>query len=468
MNSPSVTPLPRRLAAAWSTYTTRPMWWWFLGIAGLVLLLTLVVAPRNDEPFDPEEIVLVPIWLSVAPIVFAALLGLHIKSQFVTPAARVMPTYRTPHLAVVVMLTLLVLGVVPLVTAVGYGLSPLGAMTLAISIATLTYWAHHHRLAALPAVAILFSLPEPLVARFWFDPAVNGWPLRLAILIAGWWGFARWLRHVHAMHEERSDYLIPPIGAAFHRPSRSERAEQRKIAARAIQKHPYWIAWLLDPRIDRTLARPRPLRFVELMRLGNGPQSTETRALLGCAMFGVMWVGMAEWIDPQMIRQAPLMACFMPTILMSTLIEPKKPLIETELLRPVTRGRYYSTLLTEWLRDALFFAAGLATFVIVLYSVYLPKYVTPANLVMLVSYVAACNLLLCSFSALLASKFNAMARMTILYVPMMAMIGLGVWLWSLHESYGVGPLLAAALVYGVIAALLLRAAHRRWCNYEAG
>jgi hypothetical protein len=470
MSNYAAMPLPRRLAAVVMTYTTRPLIWWTAGVGCAVVLFAVLLSGGLTDPDDVTRRGGWQAWLGMAPVIFGAVLCLQSKSHFVTPAARITPNYRTPHLATTAALAIAFLALGAVAYASALGLAPIGSAALAIFVGSLTVWAFHIPLLWLPLIGAVLALSEPLYSRFWIDPSVNATPIRLLILCAGWVFFASWLRALASMQEERDDYLIPPLAAAFRRPSRNERAEQRKIAARQLNRHQWMAAWVVDRRIDRALSSGG-LSAAELVRLGFCAQSALTRALYLCVLFGGMWFAMLEWkymAAGGVLFQVILFSGFMPGTAVFGLIDAKRSQLEGDLMRPMLRSQYYSALVAGYLRDLTVGVAAFCLLTIVFVSIYLPERLSVATTLAFVAQATTSNLLWFAGNYRLASSFSAMARMAILYVPLAGVIGINAWLWNMLEDFGVGPIVACSFVYAAIAVLTLRAAHRRWLNVEVG
>ena len=471
MNSQATTPLPRRLAAVAMTYTTRPLFYWATGFGLVLLCLTAPSIARQPKPIAPAMLRASSFYFSTGPLFFGIVIVLHAKAQFVTPAARLVPGYRTPHLAAFALLAMIFLSLGQLVVAYYLGLAPIGSAALAICVGSLCALFHHYPLLAILFLPAAFSMWSPDVSRFWMDPALPLTPIRLTLLAAGWWGFAMWLKRIATLHEERSDYVIPPTATSVLRPSRSARAEQRKFAARQLNSRRWQVAWLLDPRIDRALASRPPLAPTELVRLGLGPYSALTTGVYLGVLFGGMWIAMAEWWGvprESIAAQLLLIGSVAPAFLVFVQIDEKRSRLEGDLVRPMKRDAFYTALLGGYLRDLAVVAGVFILTAMMIAACYFPQRLSVATAIAFAAQIAASNLIFAAVNLYLASRFGALPRMAILFLPIVGMIALNFFLWQLLVDYGVRPILACSLVYAALAALTLRAAHRRWLNTEVG
>ncbi len=453
MSNYAATQLSRRLAAVVMTYTTRPLVWWAVGIGMVTSLFT-----GNW------------LWFAFVPIASGMILNFQAKSHFVTPAARLVPNYRASHLSVLTVLAIACCVLGPLV-GTGVNLSALGLVALAACLGVLTLWAYQLPPLFLLLLPFVFSLMRPEVRGFWLDPSIDVTPFRLAFFVAGWSGFAFWLRQLATMHEERDDYVIPPLAGTLLRPSRNERAEQRKFAARQLNRR-WQGALLLDPRIDRALARRPPLAPAELVRLGLGPYSALRAGVSLSVLFGGMWIVMAiGWMTvPQesIAVQLLLVGSVAPAFLVFVQIDEKRSRLEGDLLRPMKRDAFYTSLLGGYLRNLAVVVGAFIFTVVMIAACYLPKLVSISTAIAFAAHIATSNYLFAAVNLHLASRIGALPRMAILFVPILGMFALNVWMWRLLDDYGVGPILACSVVYATLAALTLRAAHLRWLNVEVG
>lgn len=472
MSNAAETPLPNRLAAVATTYTTRPLFQWAAGI-GLLVFGCMAVFMADDRLADASRTTFG--WIcTYAALLFGWLVGLQAKSQFVTPAARLTPGYRAAHLQLVAVLSILTLVAAPLLVASAVGLAPIGTVAIAVCGATLACWSLHIAIASLLAVAMLVSLTQPLVSRLWFDAACNAWPLRLALLALGCWGFFRWLRYVHDTHEERDDYHLPPVASALRRPSRTERAEQRKTIARQFKRQPKFLSALSDRRLDVALRERRSLSADALVRLGLLGSPLQ-RSFFLTVLLGVLWVAMIAWFGGSkdqpnvgLILQPIFFACFMPGMVASSLIEFKRPLMEQDLLRPMTRDAYFASLTKGYVIDVALQSLGMIALAYFLAFTYTPDRIPPAAAVLFLPQALASNLLLFTFLWRFAGTLSALARIALAYLPLLAVMGINVWTWFLATENTAWPMAVVTALYAAIAVWLARAAHRRWMTVEVG
>lgn len=470
MSNYAATPLSRRLSAVTVTYTTRPLIQWAAGILLVALVFAVFVSAGSQRPTNPARSGAGYFWFGMAPLIFAMVISIQARSHFVTPAARLVPTYLAPHLVITAILATVFLALGPITGASAIGLAPIGSAALAICFGSLTVWAFHFPWLMLYLFAGMFSLTLSHISRFWMDPSLNATVFRLLFLVAGWWGFALWLKRLATMHEERDDYVIPPLAGALRRPSRNERAEQRKIVARQLNRHQWMATWLVDWRIDSALA-DHTITKAKLVHLGLCAHSALARAAWFWALFGGLWLAMAHWMKmpPAMILlQTVIFGSIMPSTSIVGVLDQKRSQFEGDLLRPMERSDFYAALALGCLRDLAVVVAMFALIPFTIASLYAPERVGYATVTSYIAQVATANLLLLSAHYYLMTKFGGMARIAILYVPMIAIVALNGWFWWISEVYGVGPILACSVAYAALAVLTLRAAHLRWLTVEVG
>ncbi len=481
------TPLLGRMQQVAMTYLTRPVLLWAGGLGSLFVSYTMYFT-LSEQSDNTEarllQLVVLPVFL------FSLLLALHAKWQFVNPVARLLPGYRTPHISVLAILTILVLGLIPLMGSVVTGTSPLGFAAIIIAVAGPILWAIHFSnfILAYLAMGIGYSSLLPIVTPFWLDPNLPYGPYRLLIFLAGWGLVGFWLWRLASLHEERSDYNITPIAAQFGRASRSERAEQRKLVARAMKKNSLQ-GWLADRTIDQELAGPPPSPS-RLLRHGSMAMSAEWRAVTWFLAFGGMFSALAIVLGVVFGEKAignigllmmPLMfALFMPGSFLSQLFITRWPFMEAELLRPITRKDYLMGVIRAGLRDTAIQAVAFVGLAFLLVGCFSPERMTPFSVVAFFAAVVAGNFFVASFNIWYASFRNGLLQF---FLPMLSMIPIGLvgisftGIWFRVTKGNPGTLeqvgwsivaLGLASALPLLGLFFLRTAKRRWMNVELG
>jgi hypothetical protein len=142
------------------TYVGRLRFWIFGGfylfVAWRVSSLPLQVKNTHEAIASARAIATSVVFA----MVFTALLGLHLRRQFGTPQAQVMPGFFAPHFAVAVLMTAVVWIVIPWIVAVEVSLPPpvvIGCHALAIVLLGLVVWWPR-------AVVLLVAAPVAMLA----------------------------------------------------------------------------------------------------------------------------------------------------------------------------------------------------------------------------------------------------------------------------------------------------------------
>lgn len=469
----ALTPFRDRLGAAWLSWQTRPMLRWLaLAGVGLSWFALMPLLDGRSRTGSNESILL---FFLMGPFVFAALGSLQTKTQFVTPAARLVPGYRGAHLGVTALLWIALVLAAPLCLARLWHAAPLGTSAAAILVAASVAWAQHVPTLFVVPFAFVVALSYEPVRDFFFDPGLGYWPLRLGLMGIGWCAWAGWMRTVQGLHEERSDYVIPPFAAAFRRPTRAERGEQRKIFARSLQSG-WLIGALTDGPLDRAIATRSEPSIPLLTRLGLSSMPSWVKGFWFAAIMGGMVIVMGEWImfgrdvpNPTGVLMMPLiMMLFMPANMSTGMIDQKRPQMELELVRPVRRDVYFRVLLRELLRDTAVLALAMFGLVVAIAAIYTPEMLRPDLFVAALVNAIGANLLIFAAAVWLAPRCSALLRILMIMLLSYAVIGLDGALWWNREQYGVASLAVAGVAMGAVGAVVLHSAYRRWLIAEVG
>ncbi len=192
------------------TYLTRRSLW----AVGAFALLSFGVALAVSILEPNEPIGALPI-VGVAAAVTGYALGIHAKSQFGNPRARLLPGFNRPHIAVLAAILIAWCGVCPLVVALAGRWSLLGALAFSIAGTAAGIWAMHRPRAITIALAfvIFLSFGTPPTIDFWVRPASTPAvaAARLAIFVIAWGSIAYWLHRLKVLGEEDVDYLRPAL-----------------------------------------------------------------------------------------------------------------------------------------------------------------------------------------------------------------------------------------------------------------
>jgi hypothetical protein len=339
-------------------YIANRQTWWILGWMTLMSLPGFaMLSSRNGPQFAAAQLIAFPVGGGVF------LLSSQAKWQFCNPRARLLPGFATPHLAVLLTISVALIGLMPLCVAFA-GKNPLGAAAFAVALASLYIWSVHAGLwyASVLALGLFFSIYNEQVAAFWLDAASAArWrPLHAGILVTGWIAIAAWLWRLSQLGEESDDYNLP-VHAQAGSATRIERTIAAKTAVRQLLKNGVnrricdaWHDALAGATTTTTAARQRLLRY------GFAALPAFVSSLFMAAIFAVViWMmSQSARADEQhrflgAVLPSMNMLLIMPAIMASAVLVGRRPRMPQELLLPLTRAQYFDGLLRVMARNAV-------------------------------------------------------------------------------------------------------------------
>jgi hypothetical protein len=150
------------------TYVRRLRFWIFGGfylfVAWRISSLPLQVKYMHEAVATTQAVATSVVFA----MVFTALLGLHLRKQFGTPQAHVMPGFFAPHFAVAVLITAVVWIVIPWIVAVEVSLPPLVVISLhapAIVLLALVVWWPRTAVLLVAAPVAMLALARPTTVQ---------------------------------------------------------------------------------------------------------------------------------------------------------------------------------------------------------------------------------------------------------------------------------------------------------------
>ncbi|MGL4513420.1 MAG: hypothetical protein ACRCT8_10045 [Lacipirellulaceae bacterium] len=489
----ALTPLRRRLWAVAMTYAPRG--WVFAMWAAALLAAIFVICVTLGAPgalsFGLRTL---SAWLVASAVFLIGPLAGHAKSQFSTPAARLLPGYRGPHRGVLVALTVAMVLVYPCV-ALGVVGWP-AAAALGVSVATAGVAAvisTRPVMAALPfIVAVLGGMSLAAFGPMqWFAPfdvkesSLHSMAAGLALGALGIGLIAQWLKDLSRLDEEHPAYGALPMDPTSLQSSRMA----RRLAANTVNQ-PY-VTYMSGELDERAITPASPGEAVALKQLLRAAHPIRLRsALWGNAVSSavVVWmmIGLVLANSPRDALDRMVFGSYLPlplavfvvlmssTSCMSVLEELRRKRFQaaTDVVRPFTRREYVRTMIAESARRALGmsvagFAGGLAAVVVARPTSVMTD--VPILLTMLPPLLAA------SFLGSMAAAWWVGRRLegVMLYafglVNTIGVIAAVVGVASLYYNTGsLWPVLVATAVLALLGVLVWRAACRRWREVEFG
>jgi hypothetical protein len=355
----------RKVRQVCLTYLT---WRWIWFIWGVTLIFVGVgLASNNSRPnFSNYTAALgMPVFLG-----FAFLVAI-VKWQFAHPRARLMPSYKTPHLFVFGAILFALLVANPLLLSYRGGISIAGSLAFTLLLGGSYLWGvgFDRGWMALPCMAIFFSPYIPAGNHFWFS---DEQPYRLAhtgLVIVGLTLAIGWLWRIAHLDEEMSDYQTN-INIGWLRHSRLESAELRKYEGRRAARKGLgsWFAdrwhdrlpWPVLVPSEKKPSLKRPSSKTKLLRYGFTSISPAQQALgVTCfvVLFTMMMFQFKSWQkNPSLSVVAMPFFSVMVIPAGATLLQfaRRRSRMAHELLYPLTRTEYIDGLLRAAGRQFLF------------------------------------------------------------------------------------------------------------------
>lgn len=351
----------RQLQQVALTYSTRRFVQAIVALSGAfcVLMLVAIWADGGRKMSDSEGALGL---LAIPSVLFAFLLASQAKWQFVDPRARIVPRFATNHVALLVGLALLSLGLAPALLGWLFRANMLGSTACSIAIGSSMIWliqgmAGRALLLGLGTAALMIRPGAP----FWLAPELASltWPYQLMLLVAGWAAFGGWLVRLVNLSEEQRDYSLPifiQTGSA----TRLERTQASRVAARLFPNSAssspswftgdYWHDRLAGMRALNTRARQ------QLLRYGFSPAPAWHIAASMIVGYAVMLCLISMFKEFRAASSGNLsyfsMMIAMPTVLAPGALMMRRGRMPQELLLPLSRRAYVDGLLKAVARNA--------------------------------------------------------------------------------------------------------------------
>ena len=292
-------------------------------------------------------------------------LGVHIKLQFAAPRSRMVPGFARAHL--VLPACLIVVAAIPsaLHASVVGGIAFLSALAIQVAAYAWFLWAAHRNsglmVFSLLGLAGLIFLANPSTQSMLLDlfvPTSSTLP-SMVLLAAGVAGLIAYALRLTNFHESMSEYgMVFSFDMAWDLASRSANRRRQQMEANAISESVV-NAWLLDHQFDlamKYLPKSWLPRSVALLQISHG------MALFWSAPMMVLMIGCMVLF----CGGFPLQKAFVPIVpLFLTVMIPMMSMamlngvwlqhwrwFSSELLRPLTRRHYVSSILSTMAVDA--------------------------------------------------------------------------------------------------------------------
>jgi hypothetical protein len=443
-----------------------------LGIVGVVIAPSLLVMAFGHGS-DASKAQYLTMVLGM-PLLFAIpfLVG-HVKTQFAHARSRLVPNFLPAHLLVLGSILAFLLVLYPLLLAVCCGLSAWGLIAIALVIATPAVWGNHlNRWSwTLGSVVAFYSLMTEWGMNWWILEAPEHLAVHVSIVVVGITALVAWMWRLAHLREEMNEYQRSMQWHSVRR-SGSELVQDRQVIAQQVQRSTLG-SWINDVYLAR-IGKYRPgggMHVARLLRLGFSAQPMELQALVMAVMFLAISVFLisfsylsksgfgAQWFIVQM-------SLLMPGVWAGQMLVLRKPRIAMELMRPLTRGRYFDDLLaaSAWNTVVawLLLNASLAFAVLGLSS-------DPITLqigVMFVVLSLAITWATFGLAVRTATWKSSVSRLAALIFGWMILaVPVLIW-WFEHGAIGDWPFIGVAVLLLVIGGALIFSARRAWSNLE--
>jgi hypothetical protein len=418
--------------------------------------------------------------LSLLPgsMVMAMWLGVHLKLQFAAPRSRMVPGFARAHL--VLPACLIFVAAIPsaLHASVAGGIAVLSVVAILVATYAWTLWAAHRNSAimmfCLMGSAGLILLAKPSTQTLlmdWFVPATFTLPSML-LLTVGVAGLCAYVLRLMNFHEAMSEYgMVFSLDMAWDLASRSANRRRQQMEANVISKSVV-NAWLLDHQFDlaiRYLPKSWLPRAVVLLQLSHGMAFLWSAPMMGL-MIGsmVLFSGgfpLQKTVVPIFVT---VMAPMMSMAMLNGVWLQHWRWFSSELLRPLTRRRYVSSILSTMALDAsvVIIVPLILVTVIAIQGWGLAEFSAQQTWLICVVHIFANIVTSVAFVAWLISYRKAW--LAIVASTASLVVHGGLTALSLELGPGWIPVVLPAVFVGavVVAAITVRGATRRWNSTE--
>ncbi|MDA0806845.1 MAG: hypothetical protein O2983_03785 [Planctomycetota bacterium] len=411
-------------------------------------------------------------------LVMAMWLGLHLKLQFAAPRSRMVPGFARAHLVLPACLVFLAAVPSALHASVAGGIAVLSVVAILVATYAWTLWAAHRNSAimmfGLMGSAGLILLAKPSTQTLlldWFVPATFTLPSML-LLTVGVAGLCAYVLRLVNFHEAMSEYgMVFSLDMAWDLASRSANRRRQQMEANAISKSVV-NAWLLDHQFDlaiRYLPKSWLPRAVVLLQLSHGMFFLWSAPMMGL-MIGstVLFSGgfpLQKTVVPIFVT---VMIPMMSMAMLNGVWLQHWRWFSSELLRPLTRRRYVSSILSTMALDAsvVIIVPVILVTVIAIQGWAVAEFSAQQTWLICVVHIFANIVTSVAFVAWLISYRKAWLAVVASTASLIVHGGLTAL--SLELGPGWIPVVLPAVFVGavVVAAITVRGATRRWNSIE--
>jgi hypothetical protein len=397
------------------TYLTRRSLWAVGAFALLSFGVSLAVSIL--EPNDP--IGALPI-MGVAAALTGYALGIHAKSQFGNPRARLLPGFNLPHIAMLAAILIVWCGVCPLVVGLAARWSLPGALAFSIAGTAAGIWAMHRRHAIIIALAFVIFL------SFGTRPTINFWvrsastspvaAARLAFLVIAWGSIAYWFHRLRVLGEEDVDYLptLPQGGsrAGLAGPQASWACGRTFVPgswqSRFADTFPSPMSYVPATTIaarqrllrDGLLARPLGIRAAGLAAIGLGLLAIN--ALLGMSFSAGPGLDLSD--------NTPMLGVmiFATAAMGNGQLAIRRPRMSQELMLPLRRQDYFHALFASSAENAFMIWITTQAAIVAYVALFMPIYFFPGFLAVITALSLGFHLCMFGVQTSIARKNSSM------------------------------------------------------------
>jgi hypothetical protein len=411
------------------TYLTRRSLWVVAAFAVLSIGIALAVSLLDpNEPIGALPIV------GVAAAVTGYALGIHAKSQFANPRARLLPGFNRPHFAILAAILIAWCGVCPLVVALAARWSLLGALAASIAGTAAGIWAMHrpHLFTIAPAFLVFLSFGTEPTIDFWVLPASTP-PVasaHLAIFVIAWGSIAYWLHRLRVLGEEDADYLLLTL---MQNGSRARLAGKQASCASGRTVVPgSWQSRLADFFIWLVPASFAPATTIAARQrlLCEGPLAKPLwfhvagMAALGLALLvitALLGMGFSAGAGLDQRHNTPMVGVmiFMTAAMGNGQLAMRRARMKSELMLPLRRQDYFHGLFASSAQYAFMIWITTQAAIVAYVALFMPDYFFPAFLAVITAMSLGFHMCMFGVQTSLARKnsimFHFVAFMIILF-----------------------------------------------------
>ena len=297
-------------------------------------------------------------------LVLGTWLGVHLKVQFAAPRARMTPGFARPHLTIPGCLFLMTAALPALGACNTAGIALPSVFAIQAAGFAWCLWLAHRNSALMlfsgfGAVGLI-AFANPSIHTLLLDSFVPVSPTlpSMLLLCAGLAGLCAYAARLTRFHETMSEYgMVFSFDMAWDLASRSANRRRQQMEANAISKSVI-NAWLLDRQFEfamQHLPKHWLSRAVGLLQISHGLAAFWGIPMMVLMSVGIVWFSGALQATNSVVPFVPLfMTAMVPMMSMSMLngqwLQHWR-WFSSELLRPQTKRRYVSSILTTMAVD---------------------------------------------------------------------------------------------------------------------